>query len=84
MHYDYMVLAGTQGINNHKKLDRMIDVIKGLKVPLIFFVKGEEETRRCRCGRSKYAGLNIPSFHDFARLSGEVPLVGIGSGGFCG
>ena len=42
MHYDYMVLAGTQGINNHKKLDRMIDVIRGLKTPLIFFCEGEE------------------------------------------
>ena len=31
-------------------------------------------------GDQNIAGLNIPSFHDFARLSGVVPLVGIGSG----
>ena len=81
MHYDYMVLAGTQGINNHKKLDRMIDVIRGLKVPLIFFCEGGGgRPGDVDAGDQNIAGLNIPSFHDFARLSGEVPLVGIGSG----
>ena len=81
MHYDYMVLAGTQGINNHKKLDRMIDVIRGLKVPLIFFCEGGGgRPGDVDAGDQNIAGLNIPSFHDFARLSGVVPLVGIGSG----
>jgi acetyl-CoA carboxylase carboxyltransferase component len=81
MHYDYMVLAGTQGINNHKKLDRMIDVIRGLKTPLIFFCEGGGgRPGDVDAGDQNIAGLNIPSFHDFARLSGLVPLVGIGSG----
>ena len=81
MHYDYMVLAGTQGINNHKKLDRMIDVIRGLKAPLIFFCEGGGgRPGDVDAGDQNIAGLNIPSFHDFARLSGVVPLVGIGSG----
>ena len=81
MHYDYMVLAGTQGINNHKKLDRMIDVIRGLKTPLIFFCEGGGgRPGDVDAGDQNIAGLNIPSFHDFARLSGVVPLVGIGSG----
>tara|TARA_B100001057_G_scaffold126377_1_gene125220 strand:- start:1617 stop:4901 length:3285 start_codon:yes stop_codon:yes gene_type:complete len=81
MHYDYMVLAGTQGINNHKKLDRMIDVIRGLKAPLIFFCEGGGgRPGDVDAGDQNIAGLNIPSFHNFARLSGVVPLVGIGSG----
>ena len=40
MAYDYTVLAGTQGIMNHEKKDRMIDVIRRQKLPLVFFCEG--------------------------------------------
>ena len=81
MHYDYMVLAGTQGINNHQKLDRMINVVRDLEIPLIFFCEGGGgRPGDVDAGDRNIAGLNIPSFHDFARLSGLIPLVGIGSG----
>ena len=81
MHYDYMVLAGTQGMNNHKKLDRMINVVKDLEIPLIFFCEGGGgRPGDVDAGDQNIAGLNIPSFHDFPKLSGLVPLIGIGSG----
>jgi acetyl-CoA carboxylase carboxyltransferase component len=81
MHYDYMVLAGTQGMNNHQKLDRMIGVTRNLEIPLVFFCEGGGgRPGDVDAGDQNIAGLNIPSFHDFARLSGVVPLVGIGSG----
>ena len=38
--YDYTVLAGTQGGLNHKKTDRIIQVIKQEQLPVIWFAEG--------------------------------------------
>ena len=38
--YDYTVLAGTQGQRNHSKKDRLFDVVRRLKVPVVFFTEG--------------------------------------------
>ena len=38
--YDYTVLAGTQGAFNHKKTDRMMQIAKKAKKPIIFFSDG--------------------------------------------
>ncbi|MEA1942508.1 MAG: carboxyl transferase domain-containing protein [Pseudomonadota bacterium] len=75
--YDFTVFAGTQGAYNHKKKDRMIDLVARAGVPLVVFAEGgggrpgETDTR---------LGLDIPTFARFAELSGQVPLVGIVSG----
>jgi acetyl/propionyl-CoA carboxylase alpha subunit/acetyl-CoA carboxylase carboxyltransferase component len=75
--YDFTVFAGTQGAYNHKKKDRMIDLVARAGVPLVVFAEGgggrpgETDTR---------LGLDIPTFARFAELSGRVPLVGIVSG----
>ena len=38
--YDYTVLAGTQGLQNHRKKDRLFDVIERQRLPVVFFAEG--------------------------------------------
>ena len=81
MSYDYAVLAGTQGQQNHRKKDRMFDVVERLRIPVVFFAEGGGGRPGDTDGLG-VSGLDCWAFHDFARLSGLVPLVGI-TGGYC-
>ncbi|MBT3331476.1 MAG: carbamoyl-phosphate synthase large subunit, partial [Rhodospirillaceae bacterium] len=79
MSYDYTVLAGTQGKNNHKKKDRMFEMAEKWRLPIVFFTEGGGG----RPGDTDMifaANLHVPAFHLFGKLSGLVPLVGITSG----
>ncbi len=38
--YDYTVLAGTQGGQNHRKTDRLLDVAKNWMLPVVLFTEG--------------------------------------------
>ena len=40
MIYDYTVFAGTQGLVNHHKKDRMFDIAERSKLPVVFFAEG--------------------------------------------
>ncbi len=79
MSYDYAVLAGTQGQQNHRKKDRMFELAGRWRIPLLIFTEGgggrpgDTETL-------SIAGLDCHAFHYFGRLSGLVPLVAINSG----
>jgi acetyl-CoA carboxylase carboxyltransferase component len=81
MSYDYAVLAGTQGQQNHRKKDRLFDVVERLRIPVVFFAEGGGGRPGDTDGLG-VSGLDCWAFHDFARLSGNVPLVGV-TGGFC-
>ena len=74
--YDYTVLAGTQGQRNHRKTDRMIDVTRQTRIPLVLFAEGGGG----RPGDTDERGGASSSFAHFPQLSGLVPLVGITSG----
>ncbi len=74
--YDYTVLAGTQGQRNHRKIDRMIDVTRQTRIPLVLFAEGGGG----RPGDTDERGGASSSFAHFPQLSGLVPLVGITSG----
>ncbi|HEU5268040.1 MAG TPA: carboxyl transferase domain-containing protein [Jatrophihabitans sp.] len=77
--YDYTVLAGTQGLMNHRKKDRLFAIAEQLRLPIVFFTEGGGG----RPGDVELAGasaLDTLAFRDFARLSGRVPLVGIATG----
>ena len=77
--YDYTVLAGTQGQQNHRKKDRLFELVERLRLPLVLFAEGGGG----RPGDTDYAvitGLDTQAFALFAKLSGLVPLVGIASG----
>ena len=77
--YDYTVFAGTQGMMNHKKTDRMLGLAEEWRLPLVLFAEGGGG----RPGDSDFvgvAGLDCHTFVGMARLSGRVPLVGVVSG----
>ena len=40
MSYDYTVLAGTQGMQNHRKKDRLFELAERLRLPVVFFTEG--------------------------------------------
>ncbi len=79
MSYDYTVLAGTQGMRNHLKKDRLFEVAQRRRLPVVLFAEGGGG-RPGDVDWPMVAGLDCRAFHLFARLSGLVPLVGIASG----
>jgi acetyl-CoA carboxylase carboxyltransferase component len=81
MAYDYTVLAGTQGHFNHKKMDRLLALANDRQMPLVLFAEGGGGRPGDTDAQGVVvAGLDLPTFGLFARLSGRVPLVGIVSG----
>lgn len=79
MSYDYTVFAGTQGVMNHKKTDRMFRLANEQKMPLVFFTEGGGG----RPGETDYpvvAGLDLDTWSSLATLSGQAPIVGITAG----
>ena len=77
--YDYTVLAGTQGVRNHRKTDRMIELAERMLLPIVLFAEGGGG-RPGDTDRSELFHLDVPTFRNFARISGLVPRVGIVSG----
>tara|TARA_R110001606_G_scaffold238009_2_gene386039 strand:+ start:8519 stop:11815 length:3297 start_codon:yes stop_codon:yes gene_type:complete len=78
--YDYTVLAGTQGTMNHKKTDRILETAEHQKLPVIFFAEGGGGRPGDTDNATKVAGLDGPSFLQYARLSGLVPRIAVVSG----
>ena len=76
MAYDYTVLAGTQGMRNHAKKDRLLSLAHRLKLPVVLFAEGGGG-RPGDVDMPIVAGLNNHTFSQFAALSGVVPVVGI-------
>ncbi|WP_334190364.1 carboxyl transferase domain-containing protein [Noviherbaspirillum sp.] len=79
MSYDYTVFAGTQGMMNHKKTDRMFQIAEQQQLPVVIFAEGGGG-RPGDTDAMLVAGLDVMSFINFARLSGLVPRVGVVSG----
>ncbi|MEY2568209.1 MAG: hypothetical protein QOE35_2738 [Actinomycetota bacterium] len=77
--YDYTVLAGTQGLQNHKKKDRLFELAERLRLPVVFFTEGGGGRPGDTDG-SGVSGLDCLAFAMWGGLSGLVPLVGINSG----
>jgi acetyl-CoA carboxylase carboxyltransferase component len=77
--YDYTVLAGTQGFQNHRKKDRLFELAERQGLPVVLFAEGGGG-RPGDTDAPGVSGLDTMAFHLFARLSGSVPLVGIASG----
>jgi acetyl-CoA carboxylase carboxyltransferase component/biotin carboxyl carrier protein len=76
MAYDYTVLAGTQGMRNHHKTDRLLGIAHQLGLPVVLFAEGGGG-RPGDTDMPIVAGLNNHTFSQFAALSGKVPVVGI-------
>lgn len=75
--YDYTVLAGTQGMQNHRKKDRLFALAADLGWPVVLFAEGGGG----RPGDVDWPGvslLDVPAFRLFAEIPG--PTIGINTG----
>ncbi len=79
MAYDYTVLAGTQGMMNHRKLDRMLHIANEWRLPTVLFAEGGGG-RPGDVDAPWVAGLDLTTFSRFGALSGKAPVVGIVEG----
>ncbi len=79
MSYDYTVLAGTQGAQNHRKKDRLFEIAEQQQLPLVLFAEGGGGRPGDTDGVGG-SGLDCLAFTYFAKLSGLVPLIGITTG----
>ncbi len=79
MAYDATVLAGTQGFRNHQKTDRMLVIAYQQRLPVVLFAEGGGG-RPGDVDMAIVAGLHVPTFASYARLSGHVPIVAIVAG----
>ena len=79
MAVDYMVLAGTQGYNHHRKMDRLIDIAGRDKLPIVLFAEGGGGRPNDYDVASVMAAwLNVTSFRHFAAHKGAK--IGVVSG----
>ena len=78
MAYDYTVFAGTQGVINHKKKDRLLGLADQWALPVVMFAEGGGG----RPGDEwpTPAGLETTTFGRLGAINGKVPIVGIVSG----
>jgi acetyl-CoA carboxylase carboxyltransferase component len=79
MSYDATVLAGTQGMRNHQKTDRLLGIALQNKLPVVLFAEGGGG-RPGDVDMPIVAGLHVATFASYARLNGQVPVVGIVAG----
>jgi acetyl-CoA carboxylase carboxyltransferase component len=77
--YDATVLAGTQGMRNHQKTDRLLGIALDQRLSVVLFAEGGGG-RPGDTDMPIVAGLHVSTFASFAKLSGQVPLIGIAAG----
>jgi acetyl/propionyl-CoA carboxylase alpha subunit/acetyl-CoA carboxylase carboxyltransferase component len=77
--YDYTVLAGTQGVHNHRKTDRLLQLALRQQLPVVVFAEGGGG-RPGDTDTSAVAQLDVPTFRLVAELAGRVPTVAIVAG----
>lgn len=74
---DYTVLAGTQGVFHHKKLDRALELAAELKLPVVMYTEGGGgRPGDTDCELS----LNLGSFAAWAGLRSQVPMIAVNNG----
>ena len=79
VHYDYTVLAGTQGGRNHYKQDRMFELASRFRIPVVLFGEGGGG----RPGDDSIGpgvAFDTHTFTQFSKLSGLVPMVSVING----
>ena len=79
--YDYTVLAGTQGLFNHKKTDRILELAQDWQTPIIFFTEGGGgRPGDTDASKIHAATLDVMTFATFAKASGVAPRIAINNG----
>jgi acetyl/propionyl-CoA carboxylase alpha subunit/acetyl-CoA carboxylase carboxyltransferase component len=79
VHYDYTVLAGTQGHRNHYKQDRLFELAGRFKLPIVLFGEGGGG-RPGEDNIGPRVAVDTHTFTTFSQLSGLVPLVAVVNG----
>lgn len=79
--YDGSVMAGTQGFLGHKKTDRILELARDQRLPVIFYTEGGGG----RPGDEDFAdvsvsGLDVMTFNLMTRLTADKPSIGVNSG----
>jgi acetyl-CoA carboxylase carboxyltransferase component len=64
---------------NHRKTDRLLDLARRERLPLVMFAEGGGG-RPGDTDTTSVGGLDVPTFRLTAELSGQVPLVAVVSG----
>ncbi|HUM00028.1 MAG TPA: carboxyl transferase domain-containing protein [Mycobacterium sp.] len=74
--YDYTVLSGTQGHFSHRKTDRILQLARLHRYPVVLFAEGAGG-RPGGTDAPNVAGLHYTTFGEMGALSGVVPMVGV-------
>ncbi len=75
---DYTVMAGTQGHFHHKKVDRIVEIARRRKLPLVMYPEGGGGRPNDTDAHAiSVAQLEVTSFHHLAALRGVVPVVAV-------
>ncbi|MEO0435684.1 MAG: carboxyl transferase domain-containing protein [Pseudomonadota bacterium] len=78
--YDYSVLAGTQGYFNHAKIDRLLDVARRQQLPVVMYTEGGGGRPGDTDISTQIAGLNVPTFANWASLATAKPRIAVNNG----
>ena len=79
VHYDYTVLAGTQGQRNHYKQDRMFELAHRFRLPMVMFAEGGGG-RPGDDWTGPRVAIDTKTFTTFSKLSGLVPMISVVNG----
>ncbi len=79
VHYDYTVLAGTQGGRNHYKQDRLFELCQRFRLPLILFGEGGGG-RPGDDNTGPRVAADTHTFTSLSQLSGLVPMIAVING----
>ncbi|TIC81517.1 biotin carboxylase [Nocardioides sp. GY 10113] len=77
--YDYLVMAGTQGMRGHRKSDRLIEVAGRMGLPVVFFTEGGGG-RPGDVDIPLVSALDVGSFALWSELQGAAPRIAVVSG----
>ncbi|WP_231123658.1 acyl-CoA carboxylase subunit beta [Nocardioides sambongensis] len=77
--YDYLVMAGTQGMRGHRKSDRLIEVAGRMRLPVVFFTEGGGG-RPGDVDIPLVSALDVGSFALWGELQGAAPRIAVVSG----
>ncbi|MEO0603552.1 MAG: carboxyl transferase domain-containing protein, partial [Myxococcota bacterium] len=82
---DQTVLAGTQGYFHHRKIDRILDVARKQRLPIVMYTEGGGGRPGDVDVQIANSGLTVPTFARWAALAGVVPRIAVAHGyGFAG
>jgi acetyl-CoA carboxylase carboxyltransferase component len=74
--YDYLVMAGTQGMRGHRKTDRLLELVERMRLPVVFFTEGGGG-RPGDTDMPLVSALDVDTFRIWGRLAGIAPRIAV-------